>query len=137
SGTTFSQCCSQDCWWHHGHAFLYSHPYFRTVLFDIIRTMTYEGAADHLAQLGQDFHRRGWALGTSGNFSAVIEREPLRLAITASSVDKGKLTPDQIIEVDESGHVLNGSTKKPSAETLLHLVVVNDLRANAVLHTHS
>lgn len=94
-------------------------------------------AVEHLVRLGQDFHRRGWALGTSGNFSAVIGRQPLRLAITSSSVDKGKLTPEQILEIDESGRVLSGGQGRPSAETLLHLAIVVNLQAGAVLHTHS
>ena len=93
--------------------------------------------AEYLVQLGQEFHRRGWALGTSGNFSAVVGREPLRLAITASSVDKGRLTIGQILEIDSAGRVLNGDERKPSAETLLHLAIVGNLRAGAVLHTHS
>src|SRR6266850_4684877 len=76
---------------------------------DIIPTMTYAAASEYLADLGRDFHRRGWALGTSGNFSAVIEREPLRLAITSSSVDKGRLTADQILEVDSAGLAVNAS----------------------------
>ncbi|PYX64338.1 MAG: hypothetical protein DMG78_30655, partial [Acidobacteria bacterium] len=28
-----------------------------------------------LAEIGRGFHSRGWVLGTSGNFSAVISRE--------------------------------------------------------------
>jgi methylthioribulose-1-phosphate dehydratase len=95
-------------------------------------------AVEYLVRLGQDFHRRGWALGTSGNFSAVMGREPLRLAITASSVDKGRLTADQILEIDDNAQVLSGGGQgKPSAETLLHLAVVANLQAGAVLHTHS
>jgi methylthioribulose-1-phosphate dehydratase len=95
-------------------------------------------AAEYLVRVGQDFYRRGWVLGTSGNFSAVISRQPLRLAITSSSVDKGRLTVDQILEVDENGHVLSGGRPgKPSAETLLHLAIVGNLQAGAVLHTHS
>ena len=95
-------------------------------------------AVDYLVRLGQDFHRRGWALGTSGNFSVVIGRDPLRVAITSSSVDKGRLTTDQILEIDQSGKVLSGGGQgKPSAETLLHLAVVGKLQAGAVLHTHS
>src|SRR6266568_4514281 len=86
--------------------------------------MTYQAASERLADLGREFYRRGWALGTSGNFSAVIDREPLHLAITASSVDKGRLTADQILEVDSTGHVLKPGQGKPSAETLLHLAVV-------------
>src|SRR5689334_15020986 len=94
-------------------------------------------AVEYLVSLGQDFHRRGWALGTSGNFSVVIGRDPLRLAITSSSVDKGHLTADQILEIDENAQVLGGGEGKPSAETLLHLAIAASLPAGAVLHTHS
>ena len=93
-------------------------------------------SSEQLAQLGREFHRRGWALGTSGNFSAVVGRDPLRIAITASSLDKGQLTPEQILEIDSEGNVLT-PTGKPSAETLLHVAIVRSLGAGAVLHTHS
>jgi len=89
-----------------------------------------------LAEVGRAFYSRGWVLGTSGNFSAVVGREPLRLAITSSSVDKGELTADHILQIDAEGNVLEGSGR-PSAETLLHLAVVRLRGAGAVLHTHS
>ena len=75
-------------------------------------------------------------MGTSGNFSAVTYREPLRLAITTSSVDKGALDPSQILDIDEQRNVLSGRGS-PSAETLLHLEIVRQRGAGAVLHTHS
>src|SRR5262249_4915198 len=75
-------------------------------------------------------------MGTSGNFSAVLERQPLQLAITSSGVDKGALTEKEILQIDGSGKVIKGSGK-PSAETSLHLVIVQLQSANAVLHTHS
>ena len=99
--------------------------------------MTFSQASEYLAELGRDFHRRGWVLGTSGNFSAVVEREPLRLAITASSVDKGRLAADQILEVDSAGRVASATPGKPSAETLLHLEIFRARKAAVVLHTHS
>lgn len=92
--------------------------------------------ADQLAHIGRGFYARGWVLGTSGNFSAVVSRDPLRLAITSSSVDKGELTARHILQVDGDGKVLEGEGR-PSAETLLHLAVVRHSRAGAVLHTHS
>ena len=93
--------------------------------------------AETLARLGSEFHRRGWVLGTSGNFSAVAVRDPLRLFITASSVDKGRLTAAEFLEVDQNGRMVNGSGGKPSAETLLHIAVVQATGAASVLHTHS
>jgi len=89
-----------------------------------------------LAQIAREFHVRGWALGTSGNFSAVVSREPLVLTITATGLHKGTLSPDNFVHVDANGTVVGGSGR-PSAETALHLLLANVRRAGAVLHTHS
>ena len=89
-----------------------------------------------LAQLARVCHSRGWALGTSGNFSAVVSREPLVLTITATGLDKSTLSPEQFVRVNASGTVVEGSGR-PSAETALHLLLGNVRRAGAVLHTHS
>jgi methylthioribulose-1-phosphate dehydratase len=99
--------------------------------------MIFSTACEQLAALGRDFHRRGWVLGTSGNLSAVLSRDPLSVAITASSVDKGRLAEDQILEIDSEARVTNAAQKKPSAETLLHLAILNARTAGAVMHTHS
>jgi len=89
-----------------------------------------------LAEAGRRLERRGWALGTSGNFSAVTWRDPLRIAITASGLDKSALTAADIVEVDESARAVGGNGK-PSAETHLHVAVVKTRGAGAVMHTHS
>jgi methylthioribulose-1-phosphate dehydratase len=92
--------------------------------------------AQRLAEVGGEFHRRGWVLGTSGNFSAVVSRGPLCLAITASGIDPGVLTANHVLQGDENAVVMRGDGR-PSAETKLHLAVVRLLQADAVLHTHS
>ncbi len=92
--------------------------------------------AEHLSQVGRELCQRGWALGTSGNFSAVVNRNPLRLAITSTGIDKSNLRAEQIVQIDESGKVIEGSHRF-SAEAKLHLMITNHLGANAVLHTHS
>lgn len=89
-----------------------------------------------LANIGQDFYRRGWVLGTSGNFSAVAGQNPLRLLITASGMHKGQLTAEQFVQIDEMGKVVAG-VGRPSDETHLHLALVRQRGAQAVLHTHS
>ena len=89
-----------------------------------------------LAEAGRALHARGWAFGTAGNFSAVLHREPLSLAISRSSVDKGQLTPEQFLAVDGEGRRTLGEGK-PSDETVVHLAVVRERGAGAVLHTHS
>jgi methylthioribulose-1-phosphate dehydratase len=97
---------------------------------------SFDRTARQLAAIGKRFYARGWVLGTSGNFSAVLSRDPLRLAITASSVHKGDLSAGDILQCDERGRVV-GKKGKPSAETLLHVEVARRRRAGAVLHTHS
>jgi methylthioribulose-1-phosphate dehydratase len=92
--------------------------------------------AAELAEIGKAFYTRGWALGTSGNFSAVISRVPLRLAITSTGLDKGSLAPEQFLEMDEAANVVRGDGR-PSAEALLHLAIVRGADAGSVLHTHS
>jgi methylthioribulose-1-phosphate dehydratase len=98
--------------------------------------MRFAHLADGLVEIGRQCYARGWVLGTSGNFSAVVERDPLRLAITPSGADKGNLTAAEIVEIDGDGTVIAGSGQ-PSAETSLHLAIVRARRAGAVLHTHS
>lgn len=97
----------------------------------------FENAAGDLVAVGRRFDARGWVLGTSGNFSAVVRRSPLRLAITRSGVHKGALALADILELDESGAVSGEATGAPSAETALHLEIVNGREAGAVMHTHS
>jgi methylthioribulose-1-phosphate dehydratase len=98
--------------------------------------MSFAQAAEQLAQIGRECYARGWVLGTSGNFSAVVSRDPLRLAITASGVDKGNLSPAQIVEIDQHGESMGGAAR-PSAEASLHLAIARLRGAGAVLHTHS
>lgn len=92
--------------------------------------------ATRLVTFGREFHSRGWALGTSGNYSAVLRREPLRLLITSSGLDKSALSTKNFLEIDRHATVLKGSGK-PSAETFLHLAVVRARNAGCILHTHS
>jgi methylthioribulose-1-phosphate dehydratase len=93
-------------------------------------------AETFLAQIAKECHARGWALGTSGNFSAVVRREPLLLTITGTGLHKGTLSSDDFVRVDANGTVVEGIVC-PSAETALHLLLANVRRATAVLHTHS
>jgi methylthioribulose-1-phosphate dehydratase len=92
--------------------------------------------AAELAAIGRRFDARGWVLGTSGNFSAVISENPLRLAVTRSGASKGSLSPDDILEIDEALTVRSGS-HRPSAEAGLHVELVRLRQVRAVLHTHS
>jgi methylthioribulose-1-phosphate dehydratase len=97
----------------------------------------FPAAARRLSEIGRRFYERGWMSGTSGNLSAVVSHAPLRLAITASSVPKGGLTPKQILQVDARGVPTRPASGRPSAETPLHCIIARERGAGAILHTHS
>jgi methylthioribulose-1-phosphate dehydratase len=65
-----------------------------------------------------------------------VNRDPLRLAITTSGVNKGTLSAGEVVEIDAKGKVVAGSGR-PSAEATLHLAIARGRGAGAVLHTHS
>lgn len=90
-----------------------------------------------IAAVARGFHARGWLLGTSGNLSAVVQREPLRIAMSPSGVDKGELRPEQLLTIDENARLVGQENGKPSDESLLHIRIVKERAAGAVLHTHS
>lgn len=98
---------------------------------------TLASPSEELAEAGQEFYRRGWVLGTSGNFSALLARNPLRVCVTASGLEKGKLDETNFLELDDDAEILQGFGK-PSAETLIHLTIYRFLpKARSILHTHS
>src|ERR1044071_9294759 len=103
-----------------------------------MRPLSLPSAAADLAMVGRRFYDRGWVMGTSGNFSVVLSRSPLKLAITASSVHKGMLLPAQILKLNETGRVHGRRTPfRPSAEAALHLEIIRKRDAGSILHTHS
>jgi methylthioribulose-1-phosphate dehydratase len=102
--------------------------------FDALRRL--EGAYEGFDRIGREFHSRGWVLGTSGNFSALISHTPMLLAITVTGVDKGSLSPADVVVVDGQRTIVAG-TGAPSAELLLHFAILDATGAGAVLHTHS
>ena len=83
-----------------------------------------------------EIHRRGWCDGTGGNFSCLLDGDPIRLLMAPSGVHKGAVAPIDLIQVNREGHVVLGNGKA-SAETALHLEIVKTCGAGAVLHTHS
>ena len=90
-----------------------------------------------LSDLGRLFYDKGWSYGTSSNYSVVHARDPLRILISASGRDKGRLGADDFTLVDEDGAAVTSALPRPSAETLLHVAAARHAGAGAVLHTHS
>jgi methylthioribulose-1-phosphate dehydratase len=93
-----------------------------------------------LAAEAARFASFGWMRGTSGNLSVVLTRAPLRLAVTASGVDKGSLTAADVVVVDADGRTVAGpvaASAKPSAEAALHARVARVTGSNAAVHVHT
>jgi methylthioribulose-1-phosphate dehydratase len=92
-----------------------------------------------LAAEAARFAGLGWMRGTSGNLSLTLERDPLRLAVTASGLDKGELGPDDVVLVDGEGRLLPGDERGlvPSAEAGLHARIAAVAGAGAVVHVHA
>lgn len=109
---------------------------FSTIGLDAQEEARFAFISSQLSRVGGEFYRRGWLFGTSGNLSSVLQDVPLKLAITASGVDKGQLDASRIIEVDKDSRVVRGNFN-PSSETLIHIAIVKNSSARAVFHTHS
>ena len=90
-----------------------------------------------LRETGQEFYRRGWSVGTSSNYSVVLGYDPLELLVTASGMDKGRLSETDFVRVGADGKPTESGQPKSSAETLLHVEAARQPGVGSVLHTHS
>jgi methylthioribulose-1-phosphate dehydratase len=89
---------------------------------------------EELCATARTCYARGWVPATSGNFSV---RWGSRIFITPTGLDKGALTPADLLEIDMEGHALAGRGR-PSAETSLHTIIYRDRpAAHAIVHVHS
>jgi methylthioribulose-1-phosphate dehydratase len=91
---------------------------------------------EELIAAGKKFSSSNWVLGTAGNFSGIVCRQPFRLAITVNGARKGRLTAGDFLQVDESGRPCDTDRLVP-AEAPLHCAIVSERGAGAILHTHS
>ncbi|WP_410675065.1 class II aldolase/adducin family protein [Amycolatopsis sp. cmx-4-68] len=75
----------------------------------------------------------GLLIGTAGNVSV---RSGEHVAVTATGVELGRATPDDVTVVDLDGEVVAGDLA-PTSELELHLGIYRRHGAGAVVHTHS
>ena len=111
---------------------------YRLLLLRLVIEMTsaseFEQRAAELIDTGHTLYNLGMVPATSGNFSARLSDG--HIAITISGRHKGRLSVDDIMLINETGHPLDGG--QPSAETGLHLQIYRRFpEAMAVLHPHS
>ncbi len=80
--------------------------------------------------------RKGLVLYTFGNASG-IDRERELVVIKPSGVDYDRLTAEDLVVVDLSGKILEGSLN-PSSDVKTHLLLYREFPAiGGVVHTHS
>jgi methylthioribulose-1-phosphate dehydratase len=97
-------------------------------------TLSIEAEAEALCTTAHWCYARGWVPATSGNFSV---RDGVRMLISPSGLDKGVMTRADLLETDLEGRATDPS-KKPSAETGLHVVIYRDRPGTgAILHVHT
>ncbi len=97
--------------------------------------MIFEKIRNDIAKLGKEIAASGFNLGTWGNISARINEN--HFAITPSGVAYETMTAEDIVVVDQTGTIINGS-KKPSIELPLHSTIYKAKKEiNAIVHTHS
>lgn len=104
-------------------------------------TMTSATAISELIQASTLFYSRGWMMGTSGNLSICLdknhEKHEVNFVITASGKEKGQLTPEDFVHLNNLTPVDNYQPK-PSAETALHEMIYHQIaNAYAVYHVHT
>jgi len=89
-----------------------------------------------LVRISHLFYERRWSLATSSNYSVRVD--PNTVLITASGLDKGKLTEEDLVLIDLDGNLREETTRGASAEAYLHCELYKYNREiGAVLHTHS
>ncbi|MEM4481714.1 MAG: class II aldolase/adducin family protein, partial [Desulfurococcaceae archaeon] len=76
---------------------------------------------------------KGWNQGRSGNMSILI-RERGHVLVTPSGALKAKLQPKDLLVVDLSGNVVEG-TSKPTIELPFHLAIYRKFNnINEIVH---
>ncbi len=89
---------------------------------------------EQLCATARACYARGWVPATSGNFSV---RSGGHIFITPTGLDKGTLTPADLLEIDLEGRAISGQGR-PSAETSLHTIIYGErLHSHAILHVHT
>ncbi len=88
----------------------------------------------HIVDYCQLMHHKGYLAASDGNVSVRLGNG--RILITPSGVHKGFLRPEDLIIVNEHGHVLEGDGR-PSGEIAMHLTALaRRPDVQAVVHAH-
>jgi len=94
-------------------------------------------AVNVLNNIKVKLYERGWFPATSGNLSYKLHENPLYFAITSSGKDKGTVTHEDVIFVDEDAKPIEKTRLKPSAETKIHAEIYKKTDAGMIIHVHT
>ncbi len=89
-----------------------------------------------IVDLCRQFYGLGWVTGTGGGISI---RDKGRIYMAPSGVQKERLAPDDLYELDEAGATLCGPSRpglKPSECSPLFFTAFKQRDAGAVIHSH-
>lgn len=88
-----------------------------------------------IVEIGAEMYRRDFISGGAGNIS--VRLPDGNILITPSGLNKGKLSPKDLLIIDMQGNSVEGTSSRPSSETPMHLEVYRQ-RADvcAVIHAH-
>ena len=95
--------------------------------------MTEQEVRERIAMHGQSIFDRGLTAGSSGNISV---RLPDGMLITPTNSCLGRLDPDRISKISNTGNLISGD--KPSKEAFLHHSMYQSRSGEqAIVHLHS
>jgi len=87
-----------------------------------------------IVEAGRRVYEHGFVASNDGNISARIDSR--RVLITPSGVSKGYMRPEDLLVIDYSGKVIEGS-KKPSSELMMHLCIYQERPdVHGIVHAH-
>lgn len=96
--------------------------------------MTGDTIRQNIIETGRRLHELGLIAAAEGNISVRTEE---RLYITAAGVNKGRLTPAQVLLADLEGRLLEKTAGRLSTENLMHMAVYRSRPdVGAVVHAH-
>ncbi|ATA25779.1 aldolase [Brenneria goodwinii] len=91
-------------------------------------------AREEMVRLGASFFQRGYATGSAGNLSLLLEDGALLATPTGSCL--GELSADRLAKVGLEGELISGD--RPSKEISFHLALYrHNPQCRAVVHLHS
>ncbi|MCL6549104.1 MAG: methylthioribulose 1-phosphate dehydratase [Alicyclobacillus sp.] len=93
--------------------------------------------AGTVVRLAEVLAAKGWLPATSGNLSVRVQASPLVMAITRSGADKEDLRPEDVLLVNANLELVQPSPHRPSAESVVHTRLYEQLGCGCILHVHT